>query len=356
MDSKNRVRFEILKTALAIGISLCLVFVIIFFASATPLSALYSMLVGPFTSLRRFGNVIEAMTPLIFTGLSVTMLYRAGLFNLSMEGGFFFACVAATASAVLLDLPAGLNFAAAMLAGAVAGGISSLIPGTLKVKCHANELVTSLMLNYVLLYLGLYIVINFLHDPAMNSNYSFAFPENMLLTRIFPGTRINTGTLMALAAVVAVYVLLDKTAFGYKVTMIGQNERMAETAGMNVGRIIILSQVIGGVLAGLGGATEMFGMYKRFQYDGLPGYGWDGVLIAIVAQFKPQYVPLSAFFLAYVRIGADIMARQTDVPSEIVAIVQAVVIVLISAEAILKNYQHRLVVRQAKEEEALING
>ncbi len=356
MDSKSRVRFEILKTALAIGISLALVFVIIFFASETPGKAIYSMLAGPFTSLRRFGNIIEAMTPLIFTGLSVTMLYRAGLFNLSMEGGFFFACVAATASAVMLPLPAGLNFIVAMLAGAAAGGLASLIPGTLKVKCGANELVTSLMLNYVLLYLGLYIVINFLHDPAMNANYSFAFPENMLLTRILPGTRINTGTLIALAAVVFVYILLDKTAFGYKVTMIGRNGRMAEAAGMNVGRIIILSQLIGGMLAGLGGATEMFGMYKRFQYQGLPGYGWDGVLIAIVAQFKPQYVPLSAFFLAYIRIGADIMARQTDVPSEIVAIIQAVVIVLISAEAILKGYQRRLVVKQAREEEALSNG
>lgn len=353
MDNKTRVRFEILKTALAIGISLALVFVIIFFASAEPLSAIKSMLLGPFVSLRRFGNIIEAMTPLIFTGLSVTMLYRAGLFNLSMEGGFFFACVAATASAVMLPLPPGLNFLAAVLAGALAGGLSSLIPGTLKVKCKANELVTSLMLNYVLLYLGLYIVINYLHDPAMNANYSFAFPENMLLTRILPGTRINTGTIYALAAVFAVYVLLDKTAFGYKVTMIGQNSRMAEAAGMNVGRIIILSQVIGGMLAGLGGAVEMFGMYKRFQYQGLPGYGWDGVLIAIVAQFKPQYVPLSAFFLAYIRIGADIMARETDVPSEIVAIIQAVVIVLISAEALLKAYQRRLIVKQAREEEAL---
>ncbi|MDR1546325.1 MAG: ABC transporter permease [Deltaproteobacteria bacterium] len=355
MDKNSRIRFEMLKTALAVTLALGLVFVIILLVSREPQAAIRSFLGGPLSSLRRFGNVIEAMTPLMFTGLSVTMLYRAGLFNLSMEGGFFIACVAATASAVTLNLPAGLNLLVALAAGALAGGVSSLIPGALKVKCHANELVTSLMLNYVLLYLGLYVIVNILHDPAMSSNYSYAFPSNMLFPRLIPGTRINAGVFVALGCAALVYVLLDRTSFGYKVTMIGHNSRLAEAAGINVGRTIILSQLIGGMLAGLGGAVEMFGMYKRFQYQGLPGYGWDGVLIAIVAQFKPQFVPLSAFFLAYLRIGADIMARETDVPSEIVAVIQAVVIVLISAEAILKGYQRRLVVRQARKEEAL-NG
>lgn len=356
MDNRLRMRFEVIKTALAIGIALVFVFIIIFLVSSQPVDAIRSMLMGPFTSLRRFGNIIEAMTPLIFTGLAVTMLYRTGLFNLSMEGGFFIASVAATASAVLLDLPPVLNLLAALLAAVLAGGAASLIPGILRVKCYANELVTSLMLNYVLLYLGLYVVINFLHDPAMNANYSHPFPENMLLARIIPGTRINTGTVIALAAVVFVYILLNHTSFGYKVTMVGKNSRMAAAAGIHVGRTIILSQLIGGMLTGLGGAVELLGMYKRFQYPGLPGFGWDGVLIAIVAQFKPQLIPLSAFFLAYLRIGADIMSRESDVPSEIIAIIQATVIVLISAQAILKHYQHRQIAKQAKREEALNNG
>lgn len=353
MDSKSNLRFEILKTALAIAIALTLVFIIIFFASQEPAAAIKAMLTGPFASLRRLGNIIEAMTPLMFTGLSVTMLYRAGLFNLSMEGGFFIACVAATASAVLLNLPPGLNLAVAMMAAALAGGLASLIPGLLKVHCKANELVTSLMLNYVLLYLGLYIVLNYLNDPAMHANYSYTFDPSMLLPKLIPGTRVNVGILIALGVTALVYVLLYHTSFGYKVTMIGKNSRMAEAAGIKVGRTIIISQLIGGMLAGLGGAVELFGMYKRFQYQGLPGYGWDGVLIAIVAQFKPQFIPLSAFFLAYIRIGADIMSRETDVPSEIVAIIQAVVIVLISAEALLKGYKRQQIVKQAREEEAL---
>lgn len=355
MDNKSTVKFQILKTALAIGIALLIVFAIIVLVSDQPGQAIYCMFIGPFTSMRRFGNVIESMTPLIFTGLSVTMLYRAGLFNLSMEGGFFISSVAATACAVLFNLPPVLNLLVAVLAGALAGGVSSLIPGVLKVKCKANELVTSLMLNYILLYLGLYIVVNYLHDPSMNANYSYAFPENMLLTRLIPGTRINIGTIVALICVVLVYLMFNYTSFGYKVTMIGKNSRMAKTVGINVGRTIIISQLLGGMLAGIGGSVELFGMYKRFQYQGLPGFGWDGVLVATVAQFKPELIPLSAFFLAYMRIGADIMSRETDVPSEIIAIIQAVIIVLISAQAILKRYRHKQIVKAAKQEEAMNN-
>ncbi|MCI8523489.1 MAG: ABC transporter permease [Lachnospiraceae bacterium] len=355
MDNKSRIRFEILKSVLAIGIALLIVFLTILLISEQPWQALYSMFIGPFTSMRRFGNIIESMTPLIFTGLSVTMLYRVGLFNLSMEGGFFIASVAATASAVLLDLPPGLNLLAALFFGALAGGISSLIPGMLKVKCNASELVTSLMLNYVLLYLGLYIVVNYLRDSSMNANYSNAFPENMLLPRLVPGTRINAGTLIALLAVVVVYVLFHYTALGYKITLIGKNARLAKMAGINVGCVIIISQLIGGALAGIGGSVELFGMYKRFQYTGLPGFGWDGVLVATVAQFKPELIPLSAFLLAYLRVGANIMSMETDVPSEIFSIIQAVVIVLISAQAILKKYQHRQVVKTARRE-VLHNG
>jgi len=347
--------FDFVKIAVVICLSLLIVIGIIFFISSEPLVAIHSFIVGPFTTVRRFGNIIEAMTPLLFTGLSVTMLYKAGLFNLSMEGGFFIGSVAATSVAILLPFPPGLNILAAMLAAAIAGGLASLLPGLLKVKYDANELVTSLMLNFVLLHLGMYFVINHLRDPNMGVNFSHQFPENMLLTRFIPGTRINTGILIALAAVIVFWVILNRTSFGYKVSLVGKNIQMAKYSGIAVGKVIVLSQMIGGMIAGLGGATELFGMYRRFQFQGLPGFGWDGVLIAIVAQFKVQYVPLAAFFLAYLRIGADIMARTSDIPMEIIRVIQAIMIVLISAKALFHRYRNKLVAEQA-EMEANKNG
>ena len=219
---------EILRTMVAIFCSLLMVFAIILLVSEQPLSALRDFLIGPLTSVRRMGNVIEAMTPLIFTGLSVTMLYRAGLFNLAMEGAFFIGAVAATAGALLFDLPPVINLITAMVFAMVAGGIVTLIPAILKVKCHANELVTSLMLNYVCLYLGLYIITAFFYDPQMNSNYSYMFADSMVLPKLFPKTRINTGTIIAFVTVIIVWLILNKTSFGYKVTLVGKNDTMAK--------------------------------------------------------------------------------------------------------------------------------
>ncbi|MEY8321383.1 ABC transporter permease [Lachnospiraceae bacterium 46-61] len=344
---------EILRTMVAIFCSLLMVFAIILLVSDQPVSALGDFLIGPLTSVRRMGNVIEAMTPLIFTGLSVTMLYRAGLFNLAMEGAFFIGAVAATAGALLFDLPPVINLVVAMAFAMVAGGIVTFIPAILKVKCHANELVTSLMLNYVCLYLGLYIITAFFYDPQMNSNYSYMFADSMVLPKLFSKTRINTGTIIALVTVFVVWLILNKTSFGYKVTLVGKNDNMAKYSGIHAGIVIIGSQILGGMLAGLGGSVELFGMYQRFQYQGLPGYGWDGVLIAIVARYQAKYIPLAALFLAYLRIGADIMSRNTDIPFEIVKIIQAIMIVLISAQAILSKYRQKLVVKEAKELEEM---
>lgn len=343
---------EVLRIIVAISISLLFVFVIIFIVSSNPIETIGDFLLGPLKSVRRMGNVVEAMIPLMFTGLSVIMLYRAGLFNLSMEGAFFIGSVAATASALTFQsLPPVLNLILSMLAAAAAGGIITVIPGFLKVKCKANELVTSLMLNYVCLYVGLYVITTYFYDPEMSSNYSYKLPEAMLLDVIIPGTRINTGLIIAIICVVLIWVVLNKTSFGYKITLVGKNGRMAKYAGLATGSIVIGSQFVGGMLAGLGGSVDLFGMYKRFQYSGLPGYGWDGVLIAIVAYYKAQYVPLAALFLAYLRTGADIMSRNSDIPFEIVKVIQALVIVLISAKAILSKSRKKVIVKEAQEME-----
>ncbi len=340
---------ELLRIFVAITTSMVFVFAVIFIVSDQPLSAIGDFLIGPLTSVRRFGNVIEAMVPLMFTGMAVTMLYRAGLFNLSMEGAFFIGSVAATGVSLSLPgLPPLLNLVLSLLAAACAGGLVTLIPGFLKVKCYANELVTSLMLNYVCLYVGLYIITTFFYDPEMNANYSYKFNEAVLLPRIVPGTRINTGLIIALVCVLLLWLVMNKTSFGYKVTLVGKNQTMAKYSGIAAGSAILGSQFLGGTLAGLGGGVDLFGMYKRFQYGGLPGYGWDGVLIAIVAYYKVEYIPLAALFLAYLRTGADIMTRNSDIPFEIVKIIQALVIVLISSKAILSEYRKRLIVKEAK--------
>lgn len=347
---------EMLRMMMAIFISLLIVFAIILLISNEPLSALKDFVIGPFTSLRRFGNVIEGMTPLIFTGLAVIILFKPGLYNLAMEGAFFMGMVAACAASLTFGLPGKLNLVAAMIAAAAAGAVVCFIPGVLKVKTTANELVTSLMMNYICLYVGLWVINSFFYDPTQNSSYSYKFPEGTVLDKIVEGTRINQGTILALITVVIIWLLLTKTPFGFKANLVGENNNMADYCGIKSGKVIIMTQIVGGLLAGFGGAAQLFGMFERFQYSALPGYGWDGVLIAIVARRKAQYVPFAALFLSYLRIGADIMSRNSDIPFEIVNIIQAVMVLLISATAILSGTKKKLIVKETRELEALKEG
>jgi len=335
-----------MTTAMAILISLLIAFVIIFIVSDQPTEAIHSLLLGPLSSMRNFGTVIEMMIPITFTGLAVSIMFQAAQFNLSSEGSFFIGAVAAAAVATKLDLPPVLSVVACLLAGAIVGAFVCSIPAILKVRFNASEMVSSLMLNYVVLFLGLYILNYFLRDPNFGMLASFQIPEVSKLTQFIPKTRIHTGIFIAIVLVVVAFLFIYKTKRGYAIRTLGQNDKFAHYSGIGVGGAIVSSQMIGGAVAGMGGSVELLGMYDRFQWTSLPGYGWDGVIIAILARNKPQYVPLAAFFLAYLRIGSGIMARTTDVPSELIIIIQAIMIMLVTAKALLGKLKHKLVVKE----------
>ena len=139
-----------------------------------------------------------------------------------------------------------------------------------------------------------------------------------------------------------------RTKLGYSIRMTGKNRDFARYVGTGVTGTILISQLIGGAIAGLGGATEMLGLYTRFQYQGQPGYGFDGLMIAILASNNPALVPVAAIFLAYINTGADIMNRMSDVPAEIVSIMQTIIVVLVVAKMFLSRMKHRAIVRNAR--------
>jgi simple sugar transport system permease protein len=164
------------------------------------------------------------------------------------------------------------------------------------------------------------------------------------------------GFLVAAAFVVLCVLLMFKTRWGYQIRVTGVNASFARYSGIKTGNVVIYSQAIGGLLAGIGGAIETLGMYTRFSWQSLPGYGMDGVIVAILARNNPAYVPIAAFFLAYLRIGADLMSRYSDVPNELVALIQGIIIILIAANSFLAKYRHRLVYEEATHLEAAPAG
>jgi simple sugar transport system permease protein len=169
-----------------------------------------------------------------------------------------------------------------------------------------------------------------------------------MLTKLLPGTRIHTGLIIVLVLIVAAHFFLYKTKWGYEIRMTGANREFAQYSGMKTAKVIILVHLIAGFIAGMGGSVEVLGMYSRFQWSALPGYGLDGALVAMLAKNNPFSVIGAALFLAYIRIGADQMARFSDVPAEMISIVQAIIILLISAEQFLKFWKNRMLLKEAQ--------
>lgn len=341
--------FEAIRTAAVIVIALVIAFLIISLVSDQPVKTIGIFLLEPFSTKGHIGNVIEMAIPLMFTGLAVSLLFRANMFNLGAEGIFYFSGVVATVLAIHLSLNSWLHPLVAILAGSIVGALLSAIPGILKAKWNANELVTSLMFNNILFGVGLYLLNYHLRDAKAFANVSFKFEKTAQLSKLFIGTRIHTGLIIVLVLIVLAHLFLYRTKWGYELRMTGVNRDFARYSGMKTAKVIILVHLIAGFIAGMGGSVEVLGMYSRFQWTSLPGYGLDGALVAMLAKNNPLSVIVSALFLAYIRIGADLMARLSDVPSEMISIIQAVIILLISAEQFLKFWKNRMLLKEAKE-------
>lgn len=340
--------FEALRFALAVFIAFAISFVIMSFSTDAPFAAIGNLFIGPLTSVRRFSTVLETMIPLTFAGLAVNIMFKANQFNLAAEGALFMGALVAAITAIYLPGPPLLVIIAGMLAAGIVGAMVCAIPGLLKIKYNCSEMVISLMLNYVMLYLGTYIFNQVARDPDSAYKASYTFQEGVNLGNVIPRTRLHAGIFIVMAFVVLTYIFMFKTKWGYKLRMTGSNIHFAKCAGISVAGVIMSSQLIGGFIAGIGGSTEMLGMYSRFQWSALPGYGFDGVILNILAKENPAYIPVAAFFVAYLRIGADYMYKQSDVAAEIVAIIEGLVIVLVAATAFLAKFRHRMTTKVSK--------
>ncbi len=349
-------RFDAFKTFAAILLSLILAFVVIALVSEEPVEAIISFAIGPLQRTSRLSEVIVRMTPIVFTGVGVCIMYQANQFNMIAEGAFLIGANIATyflVSPAVQNIPKiPLQYTAIAIAFLV-GLLASFVPAILKVKFNANTVVSSIMMNYILLQLANYILYYQMRDESAGQISSYKIPEQASFESIIPKTRIHTGIIIALVVVIVAYIFIYKTKWGYSIRMVGANESFAKYSGISVMGVAMMTQLIGGGIAGMGGAVEVMGLYDRYLWYGTqPGYGFDGIMVAVLAKNNPLYVPLAAFFLAYLRVGADTMNLYSDVPVEFVSVIQAIVIMLVAAEMFLSKYKHKLIVSNAKKQEA----
>ncbi|HPY33847.1 MAG TPA: ABC transporter permease [Anaerolineaceae bacterium] len=364
MSSDKRLfLFNFLRGAAAILLALLVATVFIFLSSKQPLTSLKYLLLGPVISFKSTGAVfnttsfltlLAAMIPTIFSGLAVCVMFSANQFNLAGEGVIMLGAFVGGLLGIYLKLNTGLHQVVCVLVAAVVGGLIMLIPALLKVKLGASEMVTSLMLNYVIMFVILHFLNFTFADRSKGATQSFPFQATAKIPEIVAnGTKLTWGLVIALVFVVIIALFMYRTKWGYAIRMIGINQAFAQYSGIQVGAIIVLSQVVGGILAGMGGSIEMLGRYNTFIWRELPGYGWLGITIAILAKNNPIFVPVAALFIAYLDKGCQLMAINSDVPFEMIDIIQASIFLFFAAEQFLAKYRQRIVVRIAQRDLAL---
>jgi len=335
--------FNFFRTLTAILIALVITFVILLFVSKEPFSAIATLLFSPFKSKFWIGEILRASVPLVFAGVAASIMLKCGQFNMIGEGSFYLGGFVAALIAIYLPVSSFLAIVIACLAAIVVTIIFGFIPAILKAKLNVNEFVVSLMLNFIMLWVGMFFLQNYFRDEASGDIATRLIPDENRLGILLKGTYLSTGILIALIIVILSTIFLYKTKYGYTIRITGNNKNFAKFSGLSAMSAIIYSQVIGSAIAGLGGAVEILGgIDGRFSWKALPGYGFDGFIVAILASNNPLLTPLAALFLAYLRTGATLMSLQTDVASELIQIIQAIIIIIVAGQAFMARYKNKI--------------
>ena len=311
--------------------------VFILLAKSDPVRAYGVMLSGPFSSKFGLTETLVRATPLLLTGLGIIVSFRSGVLNIGGEGQILIGAIASAGVALTLaGLPSLVLFPLVLLTGAIAGGIWGGLAGFLKARLNVNEILSTVMLNQIAAQLYLLLIRGILIDPQELA-YGTGVPQTALvpdavwLSRLIPGTRLNTGFILALVLAGAVYFLLMKTTVGYRLRAVGAGPEAARYAGINVPFNMVLSMFLAGALAGLAGTVEVLGVHHRALEDISAGYGFSAIVAALFGRLHPiGIVPASILFGALI-LGADMMQRAVSIPAAIVMVIQGFVILFVVA-------------------------
>ncbi|WP_036719784.1 ABC transporter permease [Paenibacillus harenae] len=291
---------------------------------------------GAFGSFYFFTNTLSRATPIILIGLGVALAFRAGFFNLGSEGQMVLGALSAALTAIYLPGPAWLKLIAALIAGIISGGIWSAFAGWLDAKYRMNLLITTLLLNYIATLFAGYIV----SYPLKDRTGSAAMAQTMMidksvwLPKLFKGMSLHYGFIIAAVCAVLLFLFMRYTVKGYEIRMLGGNPLFASYGGVQRGKMMLLSMFVSGGFAGLAGSIEVLGTQYRYLDGALttPGYAWSGIMATLLAGSHPLGTAIAAILLAALQTGGMGMERNTEVPLEVSNIIQAVLILFVSAK------------------------
>jgi simple sugar transport system permease protein len=305
------------------------------------------MFAGAFGSVFALAETLTRATPLMLTGLAAAVAFRARLYNIGAEGQLYAGAIAAVMVGGLhggasLAVPTALLFAATMAAAALSGALLLIGPALLKSRLGVDEVVTTLLANFIVLLAVSALLDGPMKDPlAMGWPQSVAIDPELELGRLIERTRLHTGLLAAIASAALLWALLRFTVWGFDIRATGANARAAAFAGVPVGWTVVRVAALSGGLAGLAGAIEVAGRTGYVTLDMSPGYGYGGIVVAMLAGLHPLGVIAASVFVAGVLVGADSMSRAIGVPTYLADVMVAVALLAVLVAGLFARWRLR---------------
>jgi len=299
-----------------------------------PIQSYTALVNGALGKPRAVGNTLAKTITLCLTGLAMSIAAKAGVFNVGGEGQLFLGAMAAAVVGARAEGPAWLVVTLSLLAAMAAGGLYALLPGWLKVKWKVDEVITTIMLNSVAIYFCSYLA----NGPLKTAERGIATGTDSIMkeaafTPLIKLSNLTTGAFYAAVVVLIVWYIMTRSSVGFEMKLTGENDTFARYGGISTGRLMLWSMVFSGAICGMVGMLEVFGLHKRFITTVSNEFYFDGMLVAMIMRYNPFGVVLMSFFFAILSIGGKSMELSAGVPSELILIVQSIIIFFMAAES-----------------------
>ncbi len=329
---------------LAVIITFALTSVLVVMVNASPLEAVYYFLVDPLSSRVSALEVLVKATPILLTGAAVTWAFTGGYFNIGAEGQLYAGAVAATAVGLQMDGQSPLVALPLMVAGGFAAGmIWALTPALMKVYLNIDEVVTTLLLNSVALFVVSALLNGPWRDPVSQWPQSPEIADAAIFPKLVARSRLHLGFLLSLGTLLTLWYVFRQTALGMRMKAVGLEPAAARFAGINVRRTMLTAALVSGGIAGLAGVSEVAGIHYHLIDAISPGYGYTGILVATLGLLNPLGVAVAALFIGLIDTGGQTVSRALGIPSYLGDVIQATLLLVTLGLLLLRNYRIRWV-------------
>lgn len=307
---------------------------------ANPVEAAYYFLLDPLSNPVRMIEVLVKATPLLMTGAAVAFAFAGGYWNIGVEGQLYMGATAATAIGLQMhNFPAWIALPLMVIGGFVAGMAWAVLPAFMKVRLKIDEVVTTLLLNYVAIYIVSAILNGPWRDPISQWPQSPEIAASAIFPRLIPRSRLHLGFILAILIIIALWFVLNRTTFGLKMRAVGFNLDASRFSGVHVNRVVMTVALISGGIGGLAGASEVAGIHFHLIDALSPGYGYTGIIIATLGSLNAIGVAAAALFIGLVDTGSQTVSRALGVPAYLGDVLQATLLLVTLAMLLLQSYR-----------------